>query len=185
MVVTLDLHCLPFVALARCEEFRGVFTRAHLPALQTLHLLVCFPAHLVDTFQTSVFPTFDGSWPFGRTGCHLDECLLSIELCRTVTKPVLLFYTLPLDRLLWYTRTLHNHRFAQHSTDIRQRSLQWTCSRAESVTQLSNTLNSLAAGHVSALHLSFSEIKVGRRGCLISLTDGAGLDDLPPASLVV
>ncbi|CAF1357040.1 unnamed protein product [Adineta ricciae] len=145
--------------LTHCEEFRRVFNRDRLPALKTLHFLLRFPAHLHDTFQATVLNTFDGLWPFGQVALHLDEYLVISRFDKEVTKTVLLFYTLPLDTLLRYTRTVHNHSFVEYSTGIRQRSLKWRCNQTDSASQVTSTLNKLASGQISTLHFSFDKIK--------------------------
>lgn len=100
-------------------------------------------------------------WPFNNVGYHLDEKIISGRLLNSiVTKTVLLFYTYPFDTLLQYTRTVHNHSFAQHLSNLRQQYIEWTCNNIDSFNQLDATLYTLAGGNLDTLHLHYFEMKV-------------------------
>jgi hypothetical protein len=148
------------VALTRCEEFRRVVDRNHLPSLKKLDFLICIPGDLFETFKNCFFNTLDLTWPFNNVSYHLDEQLVVTDCYREVTKTVLLFYTYPLDILLQYTRTVHNHSFAKYTTHIRQRSIEWTCNKADSLNQLGSTLNKLASGNLNTLYLHCNIMQV-------------------------
>lgn len=99
-------------------------------------------------------------WPFNNVGYHFDEKIVSGRLMnRLVTKTVLLFYTYPFDILLKYTRTVHNHSFAKHLTNVRQQYIEWTCNKIDSLDQLDTILHTLASRHLDTLHLHYFKMK--------------------------
>lgn len=118
---------------------------------------------MYETFQKTIFNTYHVTWPFNNVAFHLDEQLVSNYLYKKVTKKALLFYTSPLDMLLKYTRVVYNHSFAQYSTHINRRSIEWKCNKADSLNQLAFTLNKLAGGHLDVLYLHFYKMKVSRK----------------------
>jgi len=95
-----DLIYFSFVALTHCEEFRRVVDRKHLPALKEFYFLICFPGHLYEVFQDTIFSTYDVTRSFYNVAYHLDEQLVSNYLYKKLTKTVLLFYTSRLNVLL-------------------------------------------------------------------------------------
>jgi hypothetical protein len=122
---------------------------------------------LYDTFQNTIFNTYDVTWPFKNLAYHLDEQVVSDYLYNKVTKTVLLFYTFPLDVLLQYKCSVHNHSFTQYSTRINRRSIEWMCNKIDNLDQLAITLNKLASGHVNTLYLHFYETKVSIKTKLV------------------
>lgn len=143
-----------------CEEFRQIINHKHLPSLKEFYFCICFPGHLYEAFQKTIVNIYDVTWPFNNLAYHLDEQLVSKYVYEKVTKRVLLFYTTPLDVLLQYTRAIFNHSFAQYSTQINRRSIEWICNKIDSLTQMTVTFNKLASGHLDTLHLHFYETKV-------------------------
>ncbi|CAF3565585.1 unnamed protein product, partial [Rotaria sp. Silwood2] len=145
--------------LMHCEEFCQIINHKHLPSWKEFYFLIYFPGHLYEVFEKIIVKIYDVTWSFNNLAYHLDEQVVSINSFENVTKSVLLFYTSPLDVLLQYTRTIHNHSFAQYLTQINRRSIKWICNKIDSLNQLTTTFNKLASGHLDTLHLQFYETK--------------------------
>ncbi|CAF3855020.1 unnamed protein product [Rotaria sordida] len=145
--------------LMHCEEFCQIINHKHLPCLKEFYFLIYFPGHLYEAFEKIIVNIYDVTCFFNNLAYHLDEQVVSINCFENVTKSVLLFYTSPLDVLLQYTRTIHNHSFAQYSTQINRRSIKWICNKIDSLNQLTTTFNKLASGHLNTLYLEFYKTK--------------------------
>jgi hypothetical protein len=143
--------------------------------LKNLNFLIYFPENLNETLNNN-FIAYGNKWPFNNVGYHLDEKVISGRLLnRIVTKTVLLFYTYPFDILLQYTRTIHNHSFAKHLTNVRQQCIEWTCNKIDSFNQLDTTLYKLAGGHLNTLYLHYFKMKVSIiREFTFSIIEGDG-----------
>jgi len=155
-----NLIWFSFLALVHYEELRQIVNHKHLPCLKEFYFLICFPEHLYEEFQKTIVDTYDVTWPFNNLAHHIEDQLVPFYEVYKKTKRFILFYTFPLDILLQYTRTNHNHSFAQFSRQINRHCIRWMCNEIDSLTQLTTTFNKLATGYVDTLVLEFYEMKV-------------------------
>ena len=78
-----------------------------------------------------------------------------------ITKTQLIIYRRPINVLLQYRRTLHNHRFATHASipilTTRRQSLKLTCDQITDRDHLVKTLQVIGSSHLNKLQLKYLE----------------------------
>ncbi len=148
-----------FSALDHLVRFQEVCGSTHLPALKNLYFSFCFPQEMEHAWRMSPF-SYKGEWPFDNIGYYLDESLFLVNRYGGfVTKTQLIIYKRPINVLLQYRRTLHNHRFAEHASipiiTSRRRSFELTFDQIDDPNKLIKTLQIAASSHLTKLILTY------------------------------
>ncbi|UJR18601.1 hypothetical protein I4U23_005508 [Adineta vaga] len=145
--------------LRHYEELRQIVNNEYLPYLKELYFLIYFPENLYQEFQKNIINRLDMIWPFHNLAYHIEDQLVCSYNVYQKTKQVILFYTFSLDILLKYTRTIHNHSFAQYSKPINRHCIRWMCNQIDNLIQLTNTFNTLATDYVDIFVLEFYQMQ--------------------------
>jgi hypothetical protein len=147
------------VALDHLGRFQQVCNCQHLPSLKNLYFSFCFPKEIEEAWRISSF-SYNNEWPFDNIDYYIDETFfLDNNGVSTVKRSQFIIYKRPINILLQYKRTLHNHRFATHASipiiTNRRRSLELTCNQMGNPDQLLKTLQIVGSSHLNKLALIY------------------------------
>lgn len=107
----------------------------------------------------------DNQWPLDNLAYYIDEIWTSIrDRAFYCTKALFIVYKRPLDLVFRHKRDFHNSGFATHAgipiKTTRRRSVHWSSDVIEEPGRLVKTLQIIAGGPVTKLHLTYLDERV-------------------------
>ncbi len=125
--------------------------------MKHLHFSFFFPKELEQTWRICSFGC-NNEWPFDNIDCYVDEIWIRTDdKSKFIIEKAFIIYKRPINILLQYKRTLHNHHLATRaSTTIKtahRRSILWSYDRMDEPGQFVKTLQVIASNRVDKLYL--------------------------------
>jgi hypothetical protein len=146
-------------ALDHVRRFEAIFRSGRLLALKDLYFSFRFPQELEKSWKASSFGISD-KWPFDNIGCLKNECLAS-DRARRNRVPTIFFivYKHPIKVLLKHTRSLFNHLFAIHASNLRasnlSHSMHWICNTVNEPDRVLKTFRTTRAVRCKSLCIKY------------------------------
>jgi hypothetical protein len=150
---------LIILALDHVDQFHELCYSMKLFLLKHFYFSFRFPEEIENVWHSNLFIN-NNKWPFDNIGYFKDESFVFTgHGIRYIQKVFFIIYKHPIDILLKYKRTLHNHCFATHTSHSNMKnqsnSIQWTCNRIDQSDQILKTLKTIATGHVKSLSIKY------------------------------